>query len=257
MTQAAHDFWFHEGNRPDWADKRFVDDELRFDDFFRRLTDLQFSRVKRVHIFAEVGWLEWTDGFNFRERLGLHRHPLSLDNFRVTIRHVDWRNWEFDGMLRLSGSWLRALLRSPEATRFLEVCLELETLEWKVARLRRVVEKLRSAGEAKEGEEPRWELVEPFEETTWSGPTNINDDELHSHTMYEDRDKLDYRVITMKWKQLVPTELERRWRKEGSLLKLSEHCRPTARTQCKGDTGGDDSGAESEGSSYTESEWAD
>jgi hypothetical protein len=257
MAQAVHDFWFHEGNRPDWANERFVDDELRFDDFLTRLTDLQFSRVKRVRIFAEVGWLEWTDGSNFRERLGLQRHRLRLENFTVTIRHIDWKNWGFDGMLRLSSSWLHALLRSSEATRFSKVCLELETLEWKIARLRRIVGKLRSAGDAKEGEDVRWELVEPFEETTWSGPTNLNDDELHSHTIYEDRDKLDYRVITMKWKRLVPTKLERRWRKEGSLLKLSEHCRPTARTQCKGDTGRVYIGAESEGSAYTASEFAD
>jgi hypothetical protein len=59
------------------------------------------------------------------------------------------------------------LLRSREATGFSEVCLELE----------RIVEKLRSAGEAEGGEEVRWELVVPFEETTCSGPTNLNDDE--------------------------------------------------------------------------------
>jgi hypothetical protein len=255
MTQAVHDFWYHEGNRPDWTEQRFADDELRFDDFLRRLTDLQFSRVKRVRIFADVGWLEWTGRTNFRERLGLQRHPLRLDNFTVTVRHVDWMNWEFDGMLRLGGSWLRGLLRSPEATRFAEVCLELETLEWKVGRLRRIVEKLRSAGEAKKGENVRWELVEPFEERTWSGPTNLNDDVLHAQTIYEGRNKLEYRVITMKWKRLIPTQLERRWRKERSLLKLSEHSRPVARAECEGDSGGDDIGAESEGSAYTESDW--
>lgn len=154
----------------------------------------------------------------------------------MTVRHVDWKGWEFDGMLRLSSAWLRSLLRSPEATRFAQFCLELETLEWKVGRLRKIVEKLRSAAEAKEGEDVRWELVEPFEETTWSGPTDLNDDELHAQTIYEDRDKLDYRIITMKWKRLVPTELGRRWKQEGSLLKLSEPPRPIARTECDGGT---------------------
>jgi hypothetical protein len=257
MTQAVHYFWYHEGNRPDWTDEKFVDDELRFEDFCNRLTDVQFSRVKRVHIFAQVGWLELTDGSNFRERIGLHRHALQLDNFTVTVRHIDWENWEFDRLLRLGSSWLCALLRSPEATRFAEFCLELETLEWKVDRLRRIVEKLSSAGEVKDGGHVRWELVDPFEETTWSGPTNLNGDDFHADSIYADREKLDYRVIKMKWKRLVPTELERRWRKEGSLLKLNEHSRPIAKTECEEGLGGVEDRAESEQSAYTESEFAD
>ncbi|KAM0707416.1 hypothetical protein Q7P35_004061 [Cladosporium inversicolor] len=253
MTQAVHYFWYHEGNRPDWAQESCVDDELRVDNFFSRLSDVQFLRVKRVQIFADVGWLEWTDGSDFRERVGLQRHPLRLDNFKVTVRHVDWKGWEFDGMLRLSSSWLRSLLRSPEATHFAEFCLELETLEWKVVRLRRIVEKLRSAAEAKKGEDVRWELVGPFEETTWSGPTDLDDDELHAQTIYEDRDKLDYRIITMKWKRLVPTELEQRWKQKRSLLKLSEPPRPIARTECNKGTAGSDSDTDREGSAYSDS----
>lgn len=55
MTQAVHCFWYHEGNRPDWAQESRVDDELRADNFFSRLSDVQFSHVKRLQIFAEVG----------------------------------------------------------------------------------------------------------------------------------------------------------------------------------------------------------
>lgn len=103
----------------------------------------------------------------------------------------------------------------------------------------------------------RWELVDPFEETTWSGPTNLNGDDFHADSIYADREKLDYRVIKMKWKRLVPTELERRWRKEGSLLKLNEHARPIAKTECEEGLGGVEDRAESEQSAYTESEFAD
>lgn len=81
----------------------------------------------------------------------------------------------------------------------------METVEWKVDRLREMVKKLRSAGEAKEGEDARRELVKPFDEVTWSGPTNLGGRE---HSIYANREKLDYRVITTEWKRLIPTELE-------------------------------------------------
>jgi hypothetical protein len=66
-----------------------------------------------------------------------------------------------------------------------------------------------------------WELIEPFEETTWSGPTDIDGDELD---IYAKRDKLDYRIVTVKWKRRnhLVEATEQCWREEGSLLKLTE-----------------------------------
>jgi len=255
MTQATHYFWYDEDRRPDWARTlstgRFVTEDERFDDFFDRLTGVQYSRVRSVHIFAQKHWLEWANVAVFRQTVVLQRQPFDLNNLTVTMRHSDWDDWEVDGKLRLGRRWVRVLLRSPEATRFSEFCLELETVEWKVDQLRKLVEKLRSAGEANENEDARWELVEPFEETTWSGPTNLGGRE---HSIYVDRSKLDYRVITMKWKRLVPTELERRWRKERSLLQMCEPPRPVARTECQGDARGSDDETDTQGSAYSESD---
>ena len=63
MTQAVYHFWYDGDRRPDWARTlptgRFVTEDERFGDFFSRLTDVQYSRVKRVHIFAQKHWLEW------------------------------------------------------------------------------------------------------------------------------------------------------------------------------------------------------
>ena len=101
--------------------------------------------------------------------------------------------------------------------------LELETLEWKVDQLRRIVEKLRLVGEARKGGVARWELVEPFEEATWSGPVNLGGEDEYRY-IYDGRIKLDYRVITMKWRLRVgaANDVEQRWREEGSLLRLCE-----------------------------------
>ena len=239
MTQAVHYFWYDEDRRPDWARTlptgRFVTGEERFGDFFSRLTDVQYSRVKRVHIFAQKHWLEWAHVAGFRDRVVLHRQPLNLEKFTVTIRHTDWADWEIGEKLRLGRTWVRVLLRSPEATRFSEFCLELETAKWNIGQLRKIVERLRSAGETKEGEDARWELVEPFEETTWFGPSNLGG---QKHPIYDHRDRLHYQIIAMKWRRLAPAKLERRWQKEGSLLKLCEPPRPVARNECEGDAAG-------------------
>lgn len=255
MTQAVHYFWYDEDRRPDWARTlstgRFVTEDERFEDFFSRLTDVQYSRVKRIHIFAQKHWLEWANVAVFRDRVVLHRQPFNLDNFTVTMRHSDWADWEVGEKLRLGRKWVRVLLQSPEATRFSEFSLELETVEWNVDQLRKIVERLRSAEEANESEDVRWELVEPFEETTWSGPSNLGG---HEHPIYANRDRLDYHAIEMRWRRLAPTELEQRWQKEGSLLKLREPPRPIARNECKGDAGGSDTETDSPGSAYSESE---
>jgi hypothetical protein len=102
----------------------------------------------------------------------------------------------------------------------------LETLESKVAQLRGIVEELRLVGGAGEGEEAaQWEVfVDALDEITWSGPVDLGQAQ---HAVYMDCDKLDYRVVTMKWRRrrCVATEVEQRWRKEGSLLRLCEHAR--------------------------------
>lgn len=218
MAQAVHTFWYDGDRRPDWSVRRWSWEDERVGAFFKSLSSLQRSRVKHIHVLAQMWWLE-NDIATSPIWEGLRRESLQLDSFTITIRHSDWWNWEHDERLHLEHRWIRKLLGSPEATRISEFRLELETLEWKFNQLRPIVDKLRLVGEAKDGAVARWELVEPFEESTWCGPVNLGADE---HAIYEDRDQLDYRVITMKWRLRVATDIEQRWREEGSLLKLCE-----------------------------------
>jgi hypothetical protein len=83
----------------------------------------------------------------------------------------------------------------------------------------------------------RWELTEPLEETTGSGPTDIDGCGPETH---KDRKTLDYHVFTSTWKRFErqfeheddiakgkPEQFEQRWQIEGSLLKFEdrkEHC---------------------------------
>lgn len=151
--------------------------------------------------------------------------------------------------------WVRKLLRSPEASRIAEFRLELDTLDWKVDQLRPIVEKLKLAGEPKEGEDARWELVDPCDEITWSGPVNLAG---HHHYIYEDREKLDYRVITLKWRRCKATDVEQRWQEAGSLLTLCEPPRARAEEdrswQDEGEEEHDEQESEHEPESEQESE---
>lgn len=222
MAQAIHTFWFDGERRPDWATRRWNSEDQRIIDFFKSLTTLQRSRVKHIHVLAQMWWLEY-DIVNSTLWKNLTRERLDLDSFTVTIRHSDWWSWESDEPLRFERRWIRQLLASPGASRVSEFRLELETLEWKVDQLRRIIEQLRLVGEAKEGGVARWELVEPFEEATWSGPVNLGGEDEYRY-IYDGRIKLDYRVTTMKWRLRVgaANDVEQRWREEGSLLRLCE-----------------------------------
>lgn len=164
-------------------------------------------------------WLE-SDVATSKIWKSLSRERLDLESFTITIRHSDWWNWESDQRLEFRCGWLRKLLASAEASRTAKVRLELETLEWKAEELREVVEKVRRVSECGNSEcasARRWELVEPCEESTWSGPVNLGG---HQHSIYARREKLDYRIVSMKWRRVPTIDLEQRWREEGSLLKL-------------------------------------
>jgi hypothetical protein len=101
-------------------------------------TLLQKSRIKQIHIFTRLAWLdefEGRDSWLYMSDLWKSiQHDLpALHNLTVTIRHTDWRGWETDQALpsgdKLKGAfgWVTSLLR-PE-TNFSEFRLQLETLE--------------------------------------------------------------------------------------------------------------------------------
>lgn len=219
MAQAVHTFWQPGSRQPGWSRLCSEPGDRRFGGFFYyRITGLQRPRIRHIHVFAQVYWLE-NDLATSLTWKSLGRESLNLDSFTITIRHTDWARWETDAPLRLKCRWIRRLLACNEAARMSEFRLELETLDWKVDQLRPIVDNLRTAGQAKYSAHSRWELIEPSKEYAWSGPVNLGGRE---HAIYAHRDKLDYRVITMKWRLRAATDTERRWREEGSLLKLCE-----------------------------------
>lgn len=226
MEQAVHSFWFDNNRRPAWAKQIMHADDLRFKEFVASLTTLQQSRIKHIQVSAQMWWLEqrlqrsllWAD---------IAWGGRRLDSFTVTVRHSDWWFWERNESLRFEVDCMRRLLRSPGAAAINEFRLELETLAWRTDELRPILESLKSVGEhidskAQEEDIKHWELIEPFEVSTWSGPTNVGGKD---HEVYAQRDKLDYTVTTIKWRSSAPdvdhaAKVEERLREQGSLSKL-------------------------------------
>ena len=200
---------------PQWTREDSWNDVTRFENFVGRFSSTQRLRIKHIQISAQLYWFE---GSLVHSPLwhSLQSKSLSLDTFTVTIRHTDWWNWESDSPLRFHQGQVREILRTPEASHIAEFRLELETLEWNMGQLRTVLNDLRSLKihDPEEGDGIHWELIEPFEETTWSGPTDIDG---HDLDIYAKRDKLDYRIVTVKWRRRnhLVEATEQRWREEG------------------------------------------
>jgi hypothetical protein len=184
---------------------------MRFIDKFSPTSSL---RIKHIQVSAQLYWFEGSLlHSHLWNRLG---DTLDLDTFTVTIRHSDWWNWESDSPLRFQEGRVRDLLRKLGATRTSEFHLELETLEWRMDQLRAIVNDLRALSiyEPEESDDVQWELIEPSREITWSGPTDVGGEE---HDIYAKRDKLDYRIVTVKWRRRNPLveSTEQRWREQG------------------------------------------
>jgi hypothetical protein len=213
MEQAVHSFWFDHYRRPRWTHTGTWNDDIRFMRFMDKFPSS--LRIKHIQISAQLYWFE---GSLFHSHLWkrLADKSLYLDTFTVTIRHSDWWNWESDAPLRFEEGQVRDLLRKLGATRTSEFHLELETLEWRMDQLRTIVHDLRSLNiyEPEESDDVQWELIEPSQEITWSGPTDVGGEE---HDIYAKRDKLDYRIVTVKWRRRNPLveSTEQRWREQG------------------------------------------
>jgi hypothetical protein len=221
MEQAVHSFWYDRSRRPTWTvstGNATYSDDFRFLEFMNGLTPLQKPRVKHIQVSAQMYWLDETlnTGCLWTQ---IGRQSLTLSTFTITIRHSDWWHWEAEVTLRLNAGWVSELLQSSEANRVSEFPLELETLEWRIDQLRPIFESLKSATEPRENDTIRWELLEPFEEISWSGPTDLGGKD---RAIYSERNKLDYRITTMRWKRCedAAKKIEQWWHEEGSLLKL-------------------------------------
>lgn len=222
MEQAVHSFWFGDDRRPGWANNKshHCNDDLRFQTFFSSLTTLQHSRIKHIQVLVQMHWLVGSLRSSYLWNR-LRYHLPSVRTFTITIRHSDWPLWEHDMTLRLDVDKIHNLLHSPGATHITEFRLELETLEWRIHELRPILESLKKVGELPGREDVPLELIEPFEKTFWSGPTDLGE---KKRDIYSKRDKLDYCVTTLKWRRrnVAAEKAEQRWHVEGSLLQLLE-----------------------------------
>lgn len=227
MTQAVHAFWYgHRHRRPEWClrdpdDIRGEEDDQgtedgRFKAFIDSLGTLQLANLAHIRVFAQMFWLE-QDFAGSQVRKQLHKFTPHLASFTLTIRHSDWWDWERDAPLRLQTKWLGKLLKATSMVNVTEIRLELETVEWKVGQLRPIVEEVKAV--ARRGK--WWEVVEPVQETTWSGPVSLGG---RVQKVYEGREELDYRVFTVRFRQSCvlreAAKVKERWQEEGSLLKL-------------------------------------
>lgn len=223
MEQAVHTFWLETHHRPNWNYQGRLgcnDDDLRFRDFFYSLSDLQQPRIKHIQIFGRMSRL----GISFSESFlwtCIRFYVPNLKTFTITIRHTDWKRWGFLHLSELSVDWVYDLLQLHGVTRIAEFRLELEMLEWRTDELRPLLHSLKSIGVPRGSDDAHWQLVEPFETSSWSGPNNLGGSK---HGIYSKRDSLDYRITTLKWRpcNVAADKIEHHGLEEKSLLNLSE-----------------------------------
>lgn len=191
MEQTVHSFWFDSGRRPPWVKGN---EYKRIDRLVGAMTPTQLSHGTHLHFFAQMYWLERRS--LVRLLAGPSYQPLvkNMRSLTITIRYSDWWNWESNEPLRISTIWMKEILSLQELRRVGEIRLELEVLERQMGQLKLILDRL--AGVA--GPDGRFQLVGPHEESTWSGPTNLGG---RAHAPYKKLERMDYRVVTVKWKQ--------------------------------------------------------
>lgn len=191
MEQTVHTFWYDESRRPPWQRQSAVSRLHRLN---QSLTPTQQAALKHVQIFAQMYWLEGKLCSNSALLDSVEVLFSGLETFTITVRHSDWWFWESDDPLVLKVEWVRELLRSRKVRHVKELRLELETLERKMGQLRPILAEL--GGLMRDGE--RFQCVAPQGEWTWSGPTDLGG---HESAVYRGLERLDYRVVRVRWRQ--------------------------------------------------------
>jgi len=203
MLQAEHSFYYHRA-APD----------ARGPEWMGRLTEHNRRNFGHLHMFAQMFAIEGlasTPG-NVR-RFFLHT-PLVPGDFQprmlhVTIRHTDWWYWENDDPLRLEDRWVKALLDSPDLRSTATLRLELETLDYKVAQLQPILDRIqRMESEEKETHlidgkptKTKFVLSGAPESYDWEGPADID---KRKFGPYDGKAMLKYHVVTLTWKLRFP-----------------------------------------------------
>lgn len=203
MSQSEQCFYYYrsapDGRRPTWTAK---------------LTENNFNSLGTVHLYAQMHVIEKLSSKPGDLRSYFLRTPLKAGDFQprvmhVTIRHTDWWNWENDEPLVFSDDWLAAMLDTADLRSTLLLKLELETLDYKVAQLMPIVDRLSRLV----SNEYETHIVDGQPTTTqfvlqsspevykWSGSSKIN---TKTYAPYRDRKTLNYHVVTLNWRLHFP-----------------------------------------------------
>lgn len=191
MEQTVHPFWFDSGRRPPWVKGN---EHARIDRLVSAMTPTQLKHGTHLQFFAQMYWLERRSLVRLLADPSYQPLVKNMRSLTITIRYSDWWNWESNEPLRISIIWMKEILGLRELRRVGEIRLELEVLERQMGQLKTILDRL--AGVA--GPDGRFRLVEPHEEMSWSGPTNLGG---RVHTPYKKLERMDYRVVALKWKQ--------------------------------------------------------
>jgi len=154
-------------------------EDERFQRSLQRLTPLNTTCIKHVHIFASQPWLlplvSETKSFDhglaqiLNERFG--KDWFAARKVTITLRDSDWGSWKEQKSKRINLEWLETLLSCPQLQAVQAFSLE---LEMKTADRHLLQAIAKRVGKRKSS---HFTLSDERQETTWSRPSLLGDGE--------------------------------------------------------------------------------
>lgn len=136
MSSATHSFWFFDGPPGTLASAR------QFSQYFQRMTPRNVETMRHVQLFTSSHWIGGiSDSGTFNTLFGYK--AFSPKTLTITIRHVDWEDYNSDVPLTFKPDWTRQFLYSPHMARIERFELELETVLHKEDQLTAIVQTLK------------------------------------------------------------------------------------------------------------------
>jgi hypothetical protein len=213
LQLAEPTFWMRsEDRRPEWTRKSVptandngLRDEQRLLDFMHGLTVSNGANLKRVHIFAQMYWLEqdmWTSVV-FDGSKKDYRSFAWPPEVKITIRHTDWWSWEGGHDLSMKDDWIGRFLGRPAFGGSKHFILDLETLrssERRVDQLRTIIKRIKKD----QKNIGHWEVEENsgLEVMRWTRPGNVDGAPVSVH---DHLSQLDYCVYRLRWTNAQPS----------------------------------------------------
>jgi hypothetical protein len=212
LQLAEPTFWMRsEDRQPKWTRNRLptahdngLRDEQRFLDFMHGLTARNRSNLKRVHIFAQMYWLEqdmWTS-IVFDGSKKDYRNFDWPPEVKITIRHTDWWFWERGRDLSMKDDFIGRLLGRPAFQGSKIFVLDLETLrssQKKVDQLKAIIKRIKRD----QNSIGHWAIEDNsgLEIMHWTRPGNIDGAPVSAHNHLS---QLDYCVYRIRWRNTQP-----------------------------------------------------